>query len=215
MKALPGILLAAGFSRRMGGRCKLLLPLEGRPLVAHAARAALEGGLDPVVLVTGPHTPPEVRASCLAEEQGRQHKVFHVTTATRAAQGQAESLKAGLALVLELTPDAPGVMVLLGDQPLVDAPLIRRLASAFLTAYHEREHAFCAAPRAENGSRGNPVVIHAAFFAEVFRLSGDVGARSIVKANPLLDVSCSGDSCLADADTPEAYARLVRRASTP
>ena len=214
MKTLPGILLAAGFSRRMGGRCKLLLPLEGRPLVAHAARAALNGGLAPVVLVTGPHTPPEVRSSCLAEEQGR-HRVFHVTTAVRAALGQAESLKAGLALVQELAPDAPGVMVLLGDQPLVDAALVRRLASTFLTAYHERERAFCVAPRAENGSRGNPVVIHAAFFAELFRLSGDVGARSIVKANPLLDVSCAGDSCLADADTPEAYARLVRRASAP
>lgn len=213
MAVLPGVILAAGLSRRMGGSCKLLLPFDGRALAAHAARAALDGGLDPVVLVVGPHSPPELARACLAEDDGTAGRMC-VTTAERAALGQAESLKAGLARVRELAPEAPGVMVLLGDQPLVDGTLARRLASAFLTAYHETDVPFCAAPRVETqggARRGNPVVIHAGLFADVARLSGDVGARGIVAAHPLLEVPCAGDSCLADADTPEAYAALLER----
>ena len=38
---LPAIVLAAGFSRRMG-RCKLTLTLDGEPLVRRAVRAALD-----------------------------------------------------------------------------------------------------------------------------------------------------------------------------
>ncbi|WP_300832120.1 NTP transferase domain-containing protein, partial [uncultured Bilophila sp.] len=44
---LPAVVLAAGFSRRMG-RCKLTLPLDGEPLVRRVVRAALEAGLAPV-----------------------------------------------------------------------------------------------------------------------------------------------------------------------
>ena len=40
---LPAIVLAAGFSRRMG-RCKLTLTLDGEPLVRRAVRAALDAG---------------------------------------------------------------------------------------------------------------------------------------------------------------------------
>ncbi|MEI3478270.1 MAG: NTP transferase domain-containing protein [Bilophila sp.] len=43
---LPAVVLAAGFSRRMG-RCKLTLPLDGEPLVRRVVRAALEAGLAP------------------------------------------------------------------------------------------------------------------------------------------------------------------------
>lgn len=35
-----GVVLAGGVSRRMGGRCKALLPLDGRPLLAHVIARA-------------------------------------------------------------------------------------------------------------------------------------------------------------------------------
>ena len=50
---IAGLVLAAGTSSRMG-RQKLLLPLGGRPLVAHAVDAALRAGcLEDVVVVVG------------------------------------------------------------------------------------------------------------------------------------------------------------------
>jgi molybdenum cofactor cytidylyltransferase len=48
-----GILLAAGLSRRMG-RAKLLLPLDGRPVVRHAAEGLLAAGVEPLSAVVGP-----------------------------------------------------------------------------------------------------------------------------------------------------------------
>ena len=123
MSPLPGIILAAGLSRRMEGKCKLLLPFRGRAMVAHAARAALDGGLNPVVLVVGPHSPSEVAQACLKEASAENGRI-RVATAERAAMGQAESLKAGLTFMRKLAPDAPGVMVLLGDLPLVDGDLV-------------------------------------------------------------------------------------------
>ncbi|HSJ64410.1 MAG TPA: nucleotidyltransferase family protein [Gemmatimonadaceae bacterium] len=47
-------MLAAGASRRMGGSTnKLLLEIEGEPMVRGAVRRAVAAGLDPVMVVTG------------------------------------------------------------------------------------------------------------------------------------------------------------------
>ena len=56
---LPAIVLAAGFSRRMG-RCKLTLTLDGEPLVRRAVRAALDAGLAPVLVTVRPDASPEL-----------------------------------------------------------------------------------------------------------------------------------------------------------
>ena len=58
---VAGVVLAAGASRRMG-RNKMLLELEGEPLVRRAARRALEAGLTPVVVVLG-HEADRARAA--------------------------------------------------------------------------------------------------------------------------------------------------------
>src|ERR1700676_4554113 len=48
------IILAAGSSSRMGGgRHKLLLPLEGRPVLAHVIDATLASQARPIVIVLG------------------------------------------------------------------------------------------------------------------------------------------------------------------
>ena len=47
------IVLAAGRSARMAPRNKLLELVEGKPVIAHTAIAALGSGADPVIVVTG------------------------------------------------------------------------------------------------------------------------------------------------------------------
>ena len=47
------ILAAAGSSQRMGGENKLLLPLDGMPVLAHIVSAAV-AGVDPSVMGIGP-----------------------------------------------------------------------------------------------------------------------------------------------------------------
>ena len=58
------IVPAAGESRRMGGGNKLLLPLEGEPVLAHTLRAIDAATLvDEIILAT--------RTECLAEMAAR------------------------------------------------------------------------------------------------------------------------------------------------
>jgi molybdenum cofactor cytidylyltransferase len=201
---LPGILLAAGGSKRMG-ECKLLLPLQGRPLVVHSLDAALSGGLQPLVAVTGPWTPAAVVELFTHATAG--YPRLSVTTAEKARLGQAESLKAGLAKVLDMEPRASGVMVLLGDQPLIKAELIRELVREFFQC---RGEVMCIAPEYK-GQRGHPVILPKELFPQVFALEGDTGARGLLAAFPLRVISATDDSCLTDVDTPESYVRLLRR----
>ena len=57
---VAAVVLAAGSSTRMG-RNKLLLDLGGETLVRRAVRAAVDAGVDEVVVVLG-HEEPRVRA---------------------------------------------------------------------------------------------------------------------------------------------------------
>ncbi|MEE8332607.1 MAG: NTP transferase domain-containing protein, partial [Alphaproteobacteria bacterium] len=59
---IAAIILAAGQSRRMGSTNKLLAEIDGKPMVVHAADAALNSHADPVIVVTG-HEPEQVAAA--------------------------------------------------------------------------------------------------------------------------------------------------------
>lgn len=196
---LAAVVLAAGYSRRMG-RCKLTLPFEGEPLVRRAVRAALEGGLSPVFVTLRPDASPDLRKA-VAGFGGRVVPVL----APEARRGQAESLKAGLKRVMQLVPAPPGAAVLLGDQPLVGGGLVRDLAAFFL------EDPDAAAAPACGGVRGNPVILPARAFGAVLELEGDAGARSLLAAFGLRLMPTNDTAAITDVDTREAYESLRAR----
>lgn len=213
---LPAVILAAGFSQRMGqiadqkkGYGKLLLPFRGQPILAHAVQNALNCGvLAPLLIVIGPHTPPQVSEiiSGLAPKIDMPRPDVSIVTAYNAALGQAESLKAGLSAALTLCPDAPGVAVLLGDQPLISPALLQTLHGQFFAANAITPTSV--APSFD-GQRGNPVFLPRELFPAIAKLSGDHGARSLLAALPLRLVSWPDNSCLRDVDTPDQYASLL------
>src|SRR5438105_964395 len=54
ISSTAAIILAAGSSSRMGGgRHKLLLPLEGRPVLTHVIEATLASQARPIIVVLG------------------------------------------------------------------------------------------------------------------------------------------------------------------
>ena len=109
--------LAAGRSRRMGARNKLLAPVAGVPMVRRVATAALRSRARPVIVVTGYQA--EVVSEALAG--------LDVTVVHNAAY--AEGLSTSLAAAVAAVPgDADGLVVCLGDMPLVSATVIDRLS---------------------------------------------------------------------------------------
>lgn len=193
-KATPvaGIVLAAGLSERMG-RCKLSLPLGGTPLLAHVVLAAAASLLSPLIVVLGedaPHLRESIdfcRAAVVINPDSR--------------SGRASSLKTGLQLV---PPDRAGIMVLLGDQPLVTAGLIDTLLAAFV-----RHPDHWVAP-VYRGRRGNPVIIPRRWFKELLTLSGDRSPRRLLSRPDLRLhlVTVDDPAVVTDVDTPADYEKL-------
>ncbi len=204
MSEIGAVVLAAGRSSRFraeGGQeiSKLVAVLDGKPLVRHAAEAALASRARPVVVVTG-HAREAVEAALAGLPLAFAHNADF-------AGGLASSLKAG---AVALPAHVAGALVLLGDMPRIEAALLDRLIDAFAA----RPLALAAVP-VHAGRRGNPVLLSRALFAALARLEGDEGARRLLReADPqrIVEVEVESDGVTLDIDTPGelAAARNLR-----
>lgn len=104
----------------MDGPHKLLLPLGGRPLIRHPIEAAFAAGLDPVGVVVGAEA--EAVRDSLADLS------VVVIENPDFASGLSSSVACGLAWAAER---ADAAVVLLGDEPEIDADVIRRAVRAW------------------------------------------------------------------------------------
>jgi molybdenum cofactor cytidylyltransferase len=162
VNGLHALVLAAGAGARFGGG-KLLAPWRGGKLIDGAIAAALAAPVETVTVATG--ADPAVAAYLDGNPR------LQVIAAPDHAEGLAASLRAG---IRSLPGNARGVLVFLGDMPLVPVPVLEPLAAALA-------HAPAAAPVFE-GRRGHPVALSAALFPDLLALSGDRGARALLAA---------------------------------
>ena len=187
---IGALLLAAGQSRRMGGPNKLLAELDGVPMVARVAQRLLASRARPIIAVLGN------QADAVDSVLGKL-PVERVRNPEFAA-GLSTSLKHGIAA---LTSDLDGVIVCLGDMPLISGRHLDRLIAAF----NPLEGRAIIVPT-RRGKRGNPVLWSRRFFAEMAELAGDVGAKHLIgeHAELVAEVEMDDDAVLVDIDTPEA-----------
>src|SRR5690606_22817977 len=140
---IHAVLLAAGQSRRMGARNKLLLELEGEAMVRRIARRLLAAEPAGVVAVTG-HAQAGIQSALAGLDIRFVHNPDYAT-------GMASSLRCGLNA---LPPGATGALIALSDMPELEVKNYLQLISAF------RESGGAVPVRAANGGRpGNPVIL--------------------------------------------------------
>ncbi len=193
-RRVAALVLAAGRSRRMAPLNKLLVKdQDGLPMVRRVVDQALASGARPVIVVTG-HERERVEEALT----GRPVLFAH---AEDYAQGLSASLRAGLGA---LPPDAEGVLVCLGDMPLVTAAMLDRLLAAF-----DPDAGRAIVQPTFRGKQGNPMLWGREFLAEMMEVSGDVGARHLVgkHAARVVDVEMPDDAVLRDFDTTDALKR--------
>jgi len=191
---IAGLLLASGASRRYGSN-KLVAPLDGRPIVRWSAEALANVVEETWVVV--PVRSAEVRAALDGlPVRWVENSVAH--------EGMASSIRAGIAA---LPDDAEAVVITLGDQPLIDGDVIRRVVAAWRAA-----PARCrAVVTSYLDGRGHPALFGAALFPALLSLEGDRGARELLAGlGDAVAVVTEPHPRPADVDTPEALASLGR-----
>lgn len=186
---------AAGASRRMRGRDKLLETVRGQPLLRERAEVAL--GLGGAVLVTLPQG-ARARAEALRGLEGP----LSMQEVAQAAEGMAASLRAGAGWAQER--GACGLMVLLPDMPDLTTEDIGSLMQDF-----DGKHILRAT--SADGRPGHPVVFPAALLPEMAALCGDVGARDLLLRHPVRLRALRGACAITDLDTPEDWAAWRHR----
>jgi molybdenum cofactor cytidylyltransferase len=200
---VAGLVLAAGRSTRFGGRPKLLVQLEGRPILQHVLDAARIGGLDPVVVVLG----DEAEAIEAAMVWAGERRVVNPDPAA----GLAVSLRVGLDAVAALAPLVGAAVVLLGDQPRTAPSVVAALIAAAEGA--PAEAAWFVVPDYAGGGGPNPVLIRREGFDAATSATGDRGIGPLISARPERVFRIPVPGTNPDIDTPADLERL--RAAAP
>jgi len=188
------VILAAGQSSRMGTVNKLLIEVDGKPMVRHAIDAARAAGADPIIVVTG-HAAEDV-GGAVGDDVTLVHNPDY-------KQGLSTSLRAGIGAV----PDTcEGALIALSDMPRIKPKHIQQIMRA-----HDPDEGHVICVPTWQGKRGNPVLWDRRFFDDFMSLGGDVGAKHLINENAdlVVEVPIEDDSVLVDVDSPEALADLA------
>ncbi|MCY1365245.1 Purine catabolism protein PucB [compost metagenome] len=186
MPKIPALILAAGFGSRFGSDKRRASLPDGRTLLAASLEQALRV-FDEVHLVLR----PEDDLATLGLPAG-----CSIIRCADAGQGMGHSLAAG-ARALAASP-AEAIAVLLGDMPWITESSLRALlakasSGRIVFPVHHDE-------------RGHPVLFGRAFWPELQQLTGDEGARRVLRAHASAWVAVGVDDpgVLRDVDNPEA-----------
>jgi CTP:molybdopterin cytidylyltransferase MocA len=179
---IGGVVLAAGEGSRFGGP-KQLAELDGRPLVEHSLIAlAAVPAIERYVLVLGAYA-DEIRAAI--DPHGAD-----IVVAEEWSDGQAASLRAGLAAIEELS----AALIMLGDQPGITPAAIEAVLALFDGTRPVRA--------VYNGAPGHPVILTRDLMRAAMELGGDLGARELLEDARARKVEVAHLCRPQDVDTP-------------
>ncbi len=196
-KDIHAVLLAAGRSERMGRNNKLLLNVDGIPLVRKSAINILNSNVTSMTVVTGFDENKIVNALSGLNVNFVKNINFR--------EGLSSSLKAGLA---NITPTPSAVIICLADMPKIQPEHINQLIENFNPL---KGWEICIPTN--NGKRGNPVLIGSRFFPYIFETNGDFGAKQIMKqhSDKIVEVEIGTSDIHFDIDTQDEYENFTTR----
>ncbi|AXI45773.1 nucleotidyltransferase family protein [Sulfitobacter sp. SK012] len=199
MGSFGAIILAAGLSRRMEARNKLLLPVNGKPMIRHVVETYLAVVDKQVCLVTG-FEADKIEAALAGLP-------IHCVHNAEYEAGQPFSVRAGL---LGAADDALNYLIGLGDQPQLTSDDLRALIAAHLAADVQK----ISIPY-KNSTRGNPIIMPATLRTQLLADQANPGCGKFTRANPELaqPIPMTQPGFFNDIDTPAAFAAFEQMTS--
>ncbi|MCI6031835.1 selenium cofactor biosynthesis protein YqeC [Fusobacterium varium] len=187
LKKLDAVIMASGFSKRMG-KNKLSLTYNGRTI--------LESTLEKIF-----HIPFNKVIICGREkwiEELASKYNFEYCYNSFADLGQSESIKLGIE-----NSTGEGIVFFPGDQPLLSENTI-------LNLYYEFQKTNLITVPTVEEKRFSPVFFPEDKKGELLKLEGDIGGKSVIKKTPIINlVKFSSEKEFKDIDTIEDYMYII------
>ena len=195
MNRIPGIILAAGASSRMG-QDKALLRWGDRTFLEHLLTALRHSEVDAVRVVLGANADEVQKVISFGAGE--------VVLNPDWQKGMLSSLIAGLN---SLPTDVEAAVVCLVDHPCVSSTLIRALGENFRAGGK-----FIAIPT-YRGRRGHPVLFSTKLFDELRTAPLKVGARHVVRghADDILELPTEEEGVLLNTNDRAAYEKILSK----
>ncbi|NIR53045.1 nucleotidyltransferase family protein [candidate division KSB1 bacterium] len=189
---ISAIVLAAGTSTRMGQKNKLFLRIDRKTILRWSVENALKSTVNEVLVVTG----EDINQVLLELKQ----LDVNVLMNRNYLLGMSSSIITGIRAV---NPNSDAALILLADQPNLQADTIDQLIQTFLDSEKK------IVVSRYDGIIGNPALFDRSLFPELKQIEGDVGARSVLKrhSDNIAVVDIPEEESL-DVDTPQDFEKI-------
>jgi molybdenum cofactor cytidylyltransferase len=194
------IILAAGSSSRLGSS-KQLLHFKGKTLLKHTVEEAAEAGAQPVIVVTGANA-DEVSKEIQTEK-------VEIVFNKNWEQGMASGIVIGLKKAITSNKELESVIITVCDQPFVSSSLFQQL---FQKQNESVKHIVASAYA---DTIGTPALFTIKYFDALMGLTGDQGAKGLLKKYSEDLATVDFPDGYIDIDTQEDYENLLKRNPGP
>jgi molybdenum cofactor cytidylyltransferase len=197
---LSTIVLAAGLSKRMGNANKLRLPFGDKSILQATLQNIIEANLGEILVIVGHER--DLIENDLEPFKDKIKIVFN----EHYESGMTTSIQAGITNSHENTE---GYMICLSDMPLLQPFDYQRISNFY---FEKKDAHYPIVQPIYKEQRGNPVIFHPSYKEAILNLTYMEGCKPIVQAHKenVHLIEMSNEAILLDADTPEAYAVLLR-----
>ena len=184
-------ILAAGGSTRMAELNKLLLLIDGKPMIYSVCKMVLDAKVNQIILVTG-YQNKKV-------EKSIPKGIYTIVNNVEWENGMMSSIYAGMS---RLDKDVEGNMIVLGDMPLISTRTINKIIEEFKK--HNGNHIVYPV---YNSRQANPVIFPRKYFSEILSSKGDKGCKRVLKKYPgdAVGIPINTDEVIIDCDTRDDY----------
>lgn len=189
------IILAAGESSRLGSP-KQLLVYSGATLLQHSIEAAQLSDAGSVIVVLG------ANAGLISKEL--KNTTVKVVINPEWKEGMASTIRCGLQTLVEMNPQVETAIFIVADQPFVTVGLLNNLMDV-----NRKERSSIVASKYDD-TFGTPVLFSNRYFPELLELTGDVGAKSLVRKYLKETAFVHFPKGNIDIDTMEDYQRFSK-----